>query len=87
MRAKPIESTKARTLPLKVCHFKFNVYPFPCGSAAAVGGSVYAMGGYDGSQRLDLVEKYDPATDQWSTVTCMGVRRDGLAASTPLACA
>ena len=48
---------------------------------------MYAMGGYDGSQRLDLVEKYDPATDQWSTVTCMGVRRDGLAASTPLACA
>ena len=50
-------------------------------SASVVNGSLYVIGGYDGSQRLDLVERYDAATDQWSVVTCMSVRRDGLASA------
>ncbi|CAG0896818.1 unnamed protein product [Cyprideis torosa] len=36
---------------------------------AIVDGFVYAVGGWDGSHRLDSVERYDPTTNTWSFVT------------------
>lgn len=38
---------------------------------AILDGYVYAVGGWEGSFRLDSVEKYDPATNTWTLVTPM----------------
>ena len=32
-------------------------------------GSVYAVGGWEGSARLDSVERYNPASNQWTFVS------------------
>src|SRR5664279_360359 len=36
-----------------------------------VNGTIYAVGGFDGTSALSVVEAYDPGTDQWSTKTAM----------------
>ncbi|KAK9502604.1 hypothetical protein O3M35_011343 [Rhynocoris fuscipes] len=38
---------------------------------AILDGYVYAVGGWEGSFRLDSVERYDPATNTWTLVTPM----------------
>lgn len=35
---------------------------------AAHGGKVYALGGFDGIQRLSSVEAYDPFHNRWTQV-------------------
>lgn len=34
-------------------------------------GCVYAVGGWEGSYRLDSVERYDPSTNTWSLIEPM----------------
>ena len=36
---------------------------------------IYAIGGYDGSNSLDSVVRYDPTTNIWSTVASMPSKR------------
>ncbi len=45
---------------------------------AAVNGKIYAIGGYDGSQSLNLVEEYNPTTDTWTTKSSMPTTRHNL---------
>jgi N-acetylneuraminic acid mutarotase len=47
------------------------------GLAAAPNGKLYAVGGYDGTNFLNSVEEYDPATDSWTTKAPMKNRRVG----------
>lgn len=42
--------------------------------SAALGGKIFACGGYDGSQFLRSVECYDPITDEWHEVGPMNVK-------------
>ena len=44
-------------------------------AAAALGGLLYAVGGYDGISVLDSVEVYDPNLDQWKRVESMSNAR------------
>ena len=44
---------------------------------AAMNGRLYAVGGYDGRQRLSSVESYDPERNVWSPVADMSVPRSG----------
>ena len=44
-------------------------------AAAALGGLLYAVGGYDGISVLDSVEAYDPKLDQWKRVESMSNAR------------
>ena len=44
-------------------------------AAAALGGLLYAVGGYDGISVLDSVEAYDPKLDQWKQVESMSNAR------------
>lgn len=44
-------------------------------AAAALGGLLYAIGGYDGISVLDSVEAYDPKLDQWKRVESMSNAR------------
>ena len=44
-------------------------------AAAALGGLLYAVGGYDGISVLDSVEVYDPKLDQWKRVESMSNAR------------
>ena len=44
-------------------------------AAAALGGLLYAIGGYDGISVLDSVEVYDPKFDQWKPVKNMSNAR------------
>lgn len=46
--------------------------------ACALDTSVYAMGGYDGRDQLNSVEKYDVESDSWSSVAPMAHRRSAL---------
>lgn len=43
---------------------------------AILNGSLYAVGGRDGSSCLNSVERYDPHTNKWS-VTCPMLKRRG----------
>jgi hypothetical protein len=53
-------------------------------AAAAPGnGKLYAVGGYDGSNRLATCEEYDPATNTWTTKAAMPTARHSLAAAAP----
>ncbi|XP_065178345.1 kelch-like protein 18 [Sycon ciliatum] len=46
------------------------------------GGLIYVFGGYDGVDRLDSVESFDPVTETWSNVdTTMAFQRAGCAAA------
>ena len=44
-------------------------------AAAALGGLLYAVGGYDGVSVLDSVEVYNPELDQWKRVESMSNAR------------
>eukprot|EP01047_Picozoa_sp_COSAG01_P123760 COSAG01_NODE_52728_length_344_cov_1.783673_1_plen_64_part_10 len=50
-------------------------------ATAVVGGSLYALGGYDGSNRLSSCEVYDAASDRWRAIAPMGSKRTALAAA------
>ena len=50
-------------------------------AAAALDGTLYALGGIDGSSRLSSVERYDPRAGAWSPVAPMGASRWRLAAA------
>eukprot|EP00964_Phaeocystis_antarctica_P138289 scaffold102963_cov71-Phaeocystis_antarctica.AAC.4 len=43
---------------------------------ATVGGKIYAIGGWNGSSRLELVEAYDPQLGSWALVASMGEERE-----------
>lgn len=38
---------------------------------------LYAVGGFDGRNRLKSVEKYTPETDEWCFVKAMNIARSG----------
>ena len=38
---------------------------------AMLDGYVYAVGGWEGSSRLDSVERYDPDTNSWASVASL----------------
>ena len=44
--------------------------------------SIYAMGGFDGHVRQNSVERYNPATNQWSLVQPMNHQRSDASATT-----
>jgi N-acetylneuraminic acid mutarotase len=50
--------------------------------AAGPDGRIYALGGFDGSNPLTIVEAYNPHTNSWTTVAPMTTPRNGLAAAT-----
>jgi N-acetylneuraminic acid mutarotase len=54
-------------------------------AATELGGEIYVLGGRDGEeQRYDVVEKYDPAGDSWTTMAPMPTKRAWLVAATAL---
>ena len=50
--------------------------------AAALDGLVYAIGGFDGVSRLDLVEMFEPRMNTWAEVTPLNSSRDGVCVAT-----
>lgn len=44
---------------------------------ALLGSSLFAVGGYDGNQYLNIVEKYDTETNEWQQVCSMNFNRAG----------
>jgi kelch-like protein 17 (actinfilin) len=42
---------------------------------AALGGKLYAVGGYDGTTPLSSVEVFDPQTNAWTALAPMSTRR------------
>merc|ERR1711976_845830 len=38
---------------------------------------IYCIGGYDGVNLLNSVERYDPSAAQWTSVASMATRRSG----------
>lgn len=47
----------------------------------AIDGSIYALGGNDGSSSLNSVEKYDPKINKWTVVSQMAIRRSSVGAA------
>lgn len=43
---------------------------------------IYAMGGHNGAQRLNTVEKYDYRTNQWTQSSPMNLARSDASAAT-----
>ena len=56
--------------PMKICRSRVGVAVFE--------GKLYAIGGFDGTNRLDSAEVYDPETDEWSIIPSMKERRSAL---------
>lgn len=52
--------------PLKKDYFLFT-------GMAMLDGHVYAIGGWDGSSRLDSVERYNPVLNTWSFIPPMKI--------------
>lgn len=50
-------------------------------SVAVHSGIIYAMGGYDGSNRLNTAEKYIPELNQWSLIADMNEPRSDASAA------
>ncbi|KAL3170222.1 hypothetical protein MRX96_015265 [Rhipicephalus microplus] len=50
-------------------------------SVAVLDGKIYAMGGYDGEQRTNTAERYDPATNTSSLIANMKDRRSDACAT------
>lgn len=44
-------------------------------SVAELNGFIYALGGFDGTHRLNTCERYDPTTNQWTLIPNMNVLR------------
>lgn len=44
-------------------------------SVVELNGKIYAMGGHDGIQRLNSVERYDPMTNQWTMLAPLSTDR------------
>lgn len=44
-------------------------------SVAVLDGIIYALGGYDGLNRLNSAERYDPKTNQWTMIPPMKTQR------------
>lgn len=44
---------------------------------ALLGSCLFAVGGYDGNQYLNIVEKYDTETNEWQQVSSMNYNRAG----------
>lgn len=51
-------------------------------SVAELNGFIYAIGGYDGHNRLNTVERYNPKTNQWTIITPMNMQRSDASACT-----
>ena len=55
-----------------------------CACGAVVRGKVFLFGGFntDGSLRLfsNLIERYDTATNMWSSIECVGAPQSALSA-------
>jgi hypothetical protein len=49
-------------------------------AVGVVNGTLYAVGGYDGTAYLDTVEAYNPSTDTWTSVASMPTARELLGA-------
>lgn len=45
---------------------------------ASCGGALYVVGGYDGQNRWNTAEKYQPDTNTWQQLTPMSTIRSGL---------
>lgn len=45
---------------------------------AACGGALYVVGGYDGQNRWNTAEKYQPDTNTWHQLAHMNTIRSGL---------
>ena len=44
---------------------------------ACVNRLLYAVGGFDGTQRLNSMERYDPEKDEWTNLASMKTTRSG----------
>lgn len=53
-----------------------------CSGVCALGNYIYVMGGYDGTNQLNSVERYDVETDSWSFIASMRHRRSALGVTT-----
>lgn len=51
-------------------------------SVVELNGLIYALGGYDGKNRLNSAERYDPNTNQWTLIPSMNYLRSDAHAST-----
>ena len=49
---------------------------------AKIPGAIYACGGFDGRQRLNSVERYDPSRNQWTLTQPMWRQRSDAGAAT-----
>ncbi|KAF4099181.1 hypothetical protein G5714_019307 [Onychostoma macrolepis] len=49
-------------------------------SVAVLDGFIYAMGGFDGRERLSSAERYDPSANQWTLTAPMHVQRSDASA-------
>ena len=45
---------------------------------SVLGGRVYAVGGFNGTQRIRTVDVYDASADQWSACSGMEAKRSTL---------
>ena len=52
------------------CVLRIQQIPFFTG-LAMLDGFVYAVGGWEGSSRLDSVERYDPESNSWTSVSSL----------------
>ncbi|PIO53443.1 kelch repeat protein, partial [Teladorsagia circumcincta] len=48
---------------------------------ATLDGFIYAVGGFSGSEVLNVVERYDPHRNYWAIVEPMGTKREGVSVS------
>ena len=52
----------------KLLNFFYASYTFTFIGLALLDGFVYAVGGWEGTSRLDSVERYNPETNTWSSI-------------------
>lgn len=51
---------------------------WPRSGVCSLGNHIFVMGGYDGTNQLNTVERYDVETDAWSFAASMRHRRSAL---------
>ncbi len=59
----PVTNIWTELLPMPTARFALGV--------GAIGGTLYAVGGFDGKNALDVVEAYDPTTNKWTQLPPM----------------